>query len=97
MPNYEFKCDDCGNIFSRFLKIEERNQPLSESCVKCGCSRMNRNYSAIGILSDSTQTANKKTGGQWNELMAKIKPKIPKRYHKNLDEASSRNGRRWKG
>jgi hypothetical protein len=29
--------------------------------------------------------------------MSKIKPKIPKRYHKNLDAASSRTARRWMG
>jgi putative FmdB family regulatory protein len=97
MPNYEFKCEDCGNVFCRLLGINNRNQPLTESCEKCGCNKINRNYSAIGIFSDNNCTPNSKTGGEWNELMSKIKPKIPKRYHKNLDAASSRTARRWMG
>jgi len=97
MPNYEFNCEECGFVFCRLLEIDNRNQPLNESCEKCGCNKISRNYSAIGIFSDNTCNANKKTGGQWNELMSKMKSKLPKRYHENLDTASSRSGRLWKG
>ena len=44
---------------------------------------------------DSTLTANKKTGGQWNELMHKMKDYTPNRYHDKFDKASSNSGKRW--
>lgn len=97
MPNYEFKCDGCGNIFTRLLSISDRNSPLTESCNICNCIRINKSFSCPLLLSDSKLTANKKTGGQWSELMGKIKKGIPKRYHQKLDISSSRTGKRWMG
>jgi len=40
-------------------------------------------------------TPNSKTGGDWNELMTKMKKGLPKAAHANLDRASDRNLRRW--
>jgi hypothetical protein len=50
-----------------------------------------------GLAADSTLTPDKKTGGQWGELMGKMKRGMPKRYHYNLDRASSHKGSRYKG
>lgn len=97
MPNYEFKCDKCDHIFCRFLSITDRNIPLHENCENCNCQSISKTFSTALLLSDSTMTANKKTGGQWNELMKKMKAGTPKRYHNNLDTASSRTARRWMG
>lgn len=98
MPNYGFICEDCKHSFCRLLPIDKRNDPLTESCEVCNSTRINKEFSSNPtLLSDSTMTANKKTGGQWNELMTKIKTGIPKRYHHRLDESSSRTARRWKG
>jgi hypothetical protein len=49
------------------------------------------------VSSDATLTPDKKTGGQWGELMGKMKRGMPKRYHNNLDRASNNSGTRWKG
>jgi putative FmdB family regulatory protein len=98
MPNYEFICEDCGHSFCRLLSIDNRNTPLDEGCEKCNSKSINKEYSINPlILSDNTMTANKKTGGQWNELMSKMKSGMPKRYHERLDIASSRTSRRFMG
>ena len=47
------------------------------------------------MKTDTTMTANKKTGGQWNELMTRMKNYTPDRYHTRLDTATSRTGRRF--
>lgn len=97
MPNYEFKCEGCGEVFSRLLSISDRNLPLTESCSVCNCKTINKTFSAPLLLSDCTITADKKTGGQWSQLMGKIKKGIPKRYHEKLDMSSARTGKRWMG
>lgn len=98
MPNYEFKCDNCDSYFCRLLSIGDRNIPLTENCEHCGSVSIVKSYSTGPLLlSDSTMTPNKKTGGQWNELVSKIKKGTPKRFHNNLDVASSRTARRWMG
>jgi len=97
MPNYGFRCDGCGNNFEKFLTISEREQPLSESCSKCGEQKIVRNFEnqTSALLADSMVTPNSKTGGAWNELMTKMKKGLPKHTHANLDRATNRNMRRW--
>lgn len=97
MPNYEFICESCGDRFQQLLSITDREKPLSESCSKCGDRKIKRNYDqqTVSLASDMLLTPNKKTGGQWNELMTKMKKGLPKYTHANLDNATNRNARRW--
>lgn len=99
MPNYGFVCEGCSNSFDKLLPINERDMPLSEACPSCGQNKIKKDYGQMrqAVSSDSTLDANKATGGKWNELMSRMKRGIPKRYHQNLDIASSRNGRQWRG
>lgn len=97
MPNYGFICEGCGNKFDRFLSINDREIPLTESCGSCGEHKIKRDYEnqVSTLTADSLVTPNKKTGGAWNELMAKMKPGLPKHTHANLDRATNRSLRRW--
>jgi putative FmdB family regulatory protein len=99
MPIYGFICDDCGHNFDEMLSIENRERPLSENCPKCSKQKVRRSYDSFSqpIGSDTTLTPNKATGGRWNELMGRMKKGLAKRHHKNLDQASARTGRYWKG
>ena len=99
MPMYEFICDKCAHSFDRFLSINERDIPLSEKCEKCNEESIKRSYNGFSqaVGSDANLTPNKATGGQWNELMGRMKKGIGKRHHKNLDQASSNTGRYWAG
>jgi putative FmdB family regulatory protein len=97
MPVYGFICENCGNKFDRFLSIANREQPINEACEGCGEKKIQRDYEGqtSALTADSTVTPNKATGGAWGELMAKMKPGLPKYTHKNLDRATNRNLRRW--
>jgi len=100
MPNYGFICDKCNHSFDEYLQIGDRELPLSKPCPNCKKKKgVRRQYDSFSqpIASDATLNANKATGGRWNELMGKMKKGIAKRYHKNLDIASSQTGRQWKG
>lgn len=100
MPNYGFVCDKCEHSFDVILSMNDREKPLGEKCPKCkkkkGIRRQYDSYSQP-IGTDATLTPNKATGGQWNELMSKMKRGTAKRFHKNLDQATSNTGRYWKG
>jgi putative FmdB family regulatory protein len=34
MPMYEYKCDECGRVFSELRKIADREKPID--CPDCG-------------------------------------------------------------
>ena len=99
MPNYSFLCEKCDHKFDELLPVNDREIPLKNKCPNCkkkgGIKRDFNDYSQ-SIASDATLTPDKATGGQWNELMGRMKKGISKRFHKNLDTVSSRTGRYWK-
>lgn len=97
MPTYSFLCESCNHKFDRFLTISERKKPEEESCPHCNINKIISVPALIGIFSDTTMTPDKKTKGDWGKLMTKMKRGLPQRVHKNLDKASSRTGRRFKG
>lgn len=49
-----------------------------------------------GLGADATLTPDKASGGRWSEVISRIKSKVPKRLHKNV-EGSGGTGQRWKG
>lgn len=97
MPTYAYYCTSCENKFDRFLSMDDREIPLSEACEKCGCSAIARDYTSFSqpISSDMNLTPDKKTGGQWSQLMNKMKKGTSPRYHKTLDMATNRRGTKW--
>ena len=97
MPIYSFLCENCDHSFDEFLSIDNRKTPTTCKCGECGNKSVVYTISTMSIQSDSTMNANKKTKGDWNRLMDKMKGGMPKRYHERLDKASSLTGRRFKG
>lgn len=100
MPVYGFICDKCEHTFDEILSISEREKPISQPCPSCKKKKgVRRSYEGFTqpVSSDATLTPNKATGGQWNEMMGRMKKGLSKRYHKNLDQASSNTGRYWAG
>jgi putative FmdB family regulatory protein len=94
MPIYAFVCESCDHTFDEILSMKDNTVPLSNPCPKCKKKKIVRNYvgESVAMAVDSTISANKATGGAWNELMAKMKPGMPKRFRRNLDAASERRG-----
>ena len=100
MPVYGFICGKCNHSFDEVLRIDDREIPLNKPCPSCKKKKsVRRQYDGFtqSVSSDATLTPNKATGGKWNELMGRMKKKLSKRYHKNLDQASSNTGRYWRG
>lgn len=100
MPTYGFICNNCEHKFDLYLPIKERDIPVKEPCPKCSLTEsISRDYNDYSqtIGCDATLTPNKATGGQWNELMTKMKKGLSTRHHSKLDQATANTGRYWRG
>jgi len=101
MPIYEYECDGCSHQFEESMSMSNDKVPCGEACPCCGEVGMVRKgfRTAPAGASDSTMTPDKKTGGQWSEMIERVKHsgQVPKRYHEKLDQSSKRTGRHWSG
>ena len=67
MPNYGFICDKCNHRFDCYLTMDNRNNPLKESCPECkkaGGVIKDLNGIRCSLNSDATLTPDKATGGK---------------------------------
>lgn len=91
MPVYGFCCDKCENKFDEFLSINDRDRPLNQKCSKCNEGMIVRDYTgfsqSIGV--DANVTPDKKTNGQWSQLMTKMKKGLSPKYHAALDKTQN--------
>ncbi len=96
MPIYEYYCDKCSNKFDAILPMSRYNEPCHEPCEKCGGTRcIHRGVpSRVQTGADAALSPDSKTGGEWGQLMDKMKRNLPPSHHKQLDDASSRSGKR---
>jgi putative FmdB family regulatory protein len=98
MPSYDYRCESCEKIWDDYKTVSTRDAPCKEKCPHCKKKKVVRHIGEFpSTATDSTLTADKKTGGQWNDLMHKMKSYTPGRFHDKLDKASSQTGKRWKG
>jgi putative FmdB family regulatory protein len=98
MPNYDYLCEACNHPFEAFAPYEDREKACEEKCSQCGEKKVIRIIGGFpGLAADTTLTPDKKTGGQWSEMMEKVKSGIPKQYHKNIDKSTNMSGKRWYG
>ncbi len=90
-------CGACDETWEDFQMVSGRDKPCKKPCPHCKKKKVKRTlpteFPQMGV--DQTLTANKKTGGQWNELMNKVKDYTPERFHGKLDKSSSQSGKRW--
>ena len=90
-------CEACDETWEDFHMVSGRDKPCKKPCPHCKKKKVKRTlpteFPQMGV--DQTLTANKKTGGQWNELMNKVKDYTPERFHGKLDKSSSQSGKRW--
>jgi putative FmdB family regulatory protein len=53
MPMFEYVCADCGNVFTEFRSISDRDNPLP--CPKCGGDNVERKVSACASLGGASE------------------------------------------
>lgn len=99
MPTYDYRCESCDHLFESVQMMADDMKPTKEPCPKCGKKEIIKSWAGVtpGLGADHNLTPDKKTGGQWSEMMGRIKNNIPKKYHQGLDKSTNMNGKRWYG
>tara|TARA_R110000765_G_scaffold344078_1_gene434365 strand:- start:148 stop:444 length:297 start_codon:yes stop_codon:yes gene_type:complete len=98
MPFYDYKCASCEHAWDDMYSYENREQPCGEPCPQCSAKEVKKVIGGFpGLAADSTLTPDKKTGGDWSEMMDKVKSGLPPKYHAKLDKSTNMNGKRWYG
>ena len=99
MPTYDYRCNACEHLFESVQMMADDMIPTKEPCPECGKKEVTKSWAGVtpGIGCDMTLTPDKKTGGQWSEMMSRIKKGLPKKYHGGIDKSTNMSGQRWKG
>ena len=98
MPMYDYQCNKCKHTFEEMLSYAQREKPTKEPCPKCGAKGVSKVIGGFpGLAADTNITPDKKTGGDWSELMGRIKKNVSPNCHGSIDKATNQSGRRWKG
>ncbi len=50
MPNYDFKCTECGELFSKRVPVSERDKVV---CPKCS-GKVEQRFTGFGLLKGSS-------------------------------------------
>jgi len=56
MPLYEYKCQDCGQLFEILQRASEDNSSLQ--CPSCGSSKLRREFSVFNTNNGNSNTGN---------------------------------------
>jgi len=60
MPNYSFKCQDCGHEFDVLAKFSELDKL---KCEVCSSSNLERVYKRVGLNVNSNTNSSSSSGG----------------------------------
>jgi putative FmdB family regulatory protein len=77
MPTYGFMCNDCKHEYDRFLKMAERDVPLSEPCPACGKNDIGKVFGSNAFL-DPVRLGLIKPDDGFRDVLRKIKSNSPK-------------------
>ena len=97
MPVYEYHCKECNAKFEEVLPMSRFDEPCGQPCPECNSTEPNSIHRRVSMSQmgvDAKVTPDSKTGGQFSELMTRMKAGLPKKYRNNLVNAKSHTGKR---
>lgn len=74
MPNYDYECDSCDNVFEEFHKIADREIPVGKTCGKCGEGLIRMKLVFPGVA-DPVRLGLRKPDATFREHLKEIKRK----------------------
>ena len=94
MPIYEYTCTKCDHVHDDIRTVANRDEPID--CPECEHNECSRNIlNSVMAAVDTNLTPDKATGGQYSEMIDKMKHGTPKSYHETLDRGTNQNGSIW--
>ena len=50
MPTYSYVCGGCGHCFEKFLKVDDRDEPVESPCPNCSESKVTKQFGINPVL-----------------------------------------------
>jgi putative FmdB family regulatory protein len=71
MPNYEYTCTKCENVFDAMVPYEKRDE--HQECPECGARESKRGVAMPRMSYSGIHDMYKRAGDGWKEVQQKIK------------------------
>ena len=72
MPVYNYTCTECGEQFSKLLKIDDRDEPVNAPCPECKTKHtVHRTVEAPSFIYNPSGTL--RTSDNFNDRLMEIK------------------------
>lgn len=84
MPRYDFKCDDCAEVFEVTCKVSEREE---QHCPKCSSKNYHTHFSTGVPIGDPVRLGVRGLDNGFKEVLSKI---AGNNYRSNLADKLSR-------
>ena len=76
MPAYDYKCNNCENIFEQYRTIAKRNEP--SECPECGSTEVEMSFGSSSVkIGDPVHLGVKKIDDGFKQLLKNIKKNHP--------------------
>jgi putative FmdB family regulatory protein len=53
MPNYDFRCQECGAAYETRLSMSAYDRGEGRSCPECGSSEVERAFTSVNVICGS--------------------------------------------
>lgn len=83
MPTYDYRCTNCGETFTKLLKIVDREQPTHEGCPMCDEKTVEMLVGGNYAFMSPEALGRKKPPEDFRELLRRIKKANPKGHIKD--------------
>ena len=84
MAFYDFKCSNCGEIFSVMCRIADKDD---QQCPKCSSKEYEHHHTAMPAFGDPVRLGIRQVDGGFKEVLSKINGN---NYKSNLSDKLSR-------
>lgn len=83
MPEYTFRCNKCGQTFTRFLSLSDRCNPTKEYCCSDELTIEQIILTPPQVVGRDTLSFSKRLPGEWKDFLHKLEQKHPNSNMKN--------------
>lgn len=72
MPNYEYKCMNCENVFEHFSLIKDRSKPEKKPCTICGEKKIKQVILTVPFMQMDSRNDIHSAKGGFKDAMQRV-------------------------
>lgn len=77
MPTFSYRCNECGQLFEKYLKMNQNDIPTFEPCPYCKSHTVNQIITSSPGFGDSYSLGHHPIPDDFKGLLKRIKEKNP--------------------